>query len=233
MHSALAPIDVLTRAELDSTLTHRFDAFIRDWYRGEDYIEINGTQPAGSGDALLPGPESGFAWSLKLASAIADGSSQNVPITAPAFTAAGSFTQNANPFPVAVTFTNGTGFNVFGGGAGGGAIGNGVSGPVTFEIGPYQAIGWNGGTVAPTAWTWSMIEPAYLSIYSGSNKVMPPIGVVPITTANGVSLAYETWSSNQVVLRGRDITLSFGTGIDVIAYKLMVKQVPAEMIGKL
>ena len=78
-----------------------------------------------------------------------------VTVIQPPFTAGGVFTQNQNNFPVAVTFTNGTTFNVFGGGAGNSQIAGGVSGPFTVTIFPGQAIGWNGATVAPTAWTWA------------------------------------------------------------------------------
>src|SRR5260370_34231387 len=69
LHHALAPIDILTRLELESTLNTRFDSFIRDWYRGEQYIEQNGSCN-GVTQFTIPGPDSGYAWSVKLVSVV-------------------------------------------------------------------------------------------------------------------------------------------------------------------
>jgi hypothetical protein len=144
MHSALAPIDVLTRAELDATLTHRFDSFIRDWYRGEDYVEYNGN---GNGATILslPGPDSGYAWALKTVALVVN----------------------------------------------------------------------SGCTV---------------DVYLGDNTATAPIGE-QITT--GPMAAIFTWSSNQVVFKDqRNLTVVVSTG-GINAWKIVAKQVPGEMIGKL
>ena len=69
LHSALAPIDILTRLDLEQTLNTKFDAFIRDWYRGESYIEQN-LNGQGLASITIPGPDSGYMWSVKLVSAV-------------------------------------------------------------------------------------------------------------------------------------------------------------------
>lgn len=67
LHSSMAPIDVLTREELEATLDKTYDGFVRDLYRGVGYRELNGDGD-GAPIVIIPGPESGYAWSLKIAS---------------------------------------------------------------------------------------------------------------------------------------------------------------------
>ena len=80
MHSALAPIDVLTRAELDATLTNRFSSFIRDWYRGEDYLSFVGNG-SGINPFVIPyTADSGYAWSIKMVSGVLTGQTGSVTV---------------------------------------------------------------------------------------------------------------------------------------------------------
>jgi hypothetical protein len=67
LHSALAPIDVLTRLEMEEVTHKELSNAVRMHYLGVDYKEVNGN---GDGAAIvaIPGPESGYAWSLKIAS---------------------------------------------------------------------------------------------------------------------------------------------------------------------
>lgn len=64
-----APLELLTKDELSDALGHKFDAFIRDFYRGKSYIvrrSPNNGIPSGA--VILDGPEAGYAWSVKLVS---------------------------------------------------------------------------------------------------------------------------------------------------------------------
>jgi hypothetical protein len=72
-----------------------------------------------------------------------------------------------------------------------------------------------------------------LSVYSGSNTNVAPIGSETAIT-NGPNVeAVITWSSNVAVLKdSRQITL-FCSGATISNYLIMVKQVPTEMQGKL
>lgn len=67
LHSALAPIDVLTRLEMEQVLHKGLDTAVRMHYLGVDYKEVNGNGD-GAPIVSIPGPESGYAWSLKIAS---------------------------------------------------------------------------------------------------------------------------------------------------------------------
>jgi hypothetical protein len=74
LHSGLAPIDVLTRTELEETLHKGMDGMLRDRYRGMDFIKIpaqfgqgnGGTITLNSGGQTDPycGPEQGDFWML-------------------------------------------------------------------------------------------------------------------------------------------------------------------------
>jgi hypothetical protein len=69
LHAAMAPIDVLTREELEASMTTQMNAMVRDIYRGVGYHETNGSGD-GAATVIIPGPESGFAWSVKIVSAL-------------------------------------------------------------------------------------------------------------------------------------------------------------------
>ena len=143
----LGMIDMLTDKELRESLGHHFSAEIREWYRGVDYLGFAG-QGNGTGTFSIPGPDSGYCWSIKLVSA--------------QLSAAGT-----------------------------------------------------------------------LSVYPGDSNTVPPFGS-SATVANGANFeAFITFTSNVVVLKDqRNITLFSGAG-NILAYRLLVKQVPNEMQGKL
>ena len=74
LHSALAPIDVLTRDEMEQVLQHEMDSYIRERARGLEiqrvpYVPITAiavtTQLFTSNDATPWGPEQGDIWMLR------------------------------------------------------------------------------------------------------------------------------------------------------------------------
>lgn len=74
LHSQLAPIDVLTRVELDEVMAHNFDTAIRDRYRGLEiqripYVPVTATattlQLFTSNDMTPWGPEQGDIWMVR------------------------------------------------------------------------------------------------------------------------------------------------------------------------
>lgn len=76
LHSQLAPIDVLTREELDESLQKRFDAVLRERYRGLEiqripFVPITATGTTTSlftfNDMTPWGPEQGDLWMLRRA----------------------------------------------------------------------------------------------------------------------------------------------------------------------
>jgi hypothetical protein len=64
-------LDILTKSELTEAMGHKFDEGIRDLLRGLDFMTFTGNgsgqQELASGAQVLtiPGPESGYTWSLK------------------------------------------------------------------------------------------------------------------------------------------------------------------------
>jgi hypothetical protein len=75
LHSALAPIDLLTRLELEDSLHKNMDWFIRDQYRGLDLSRIPNITVQGNGGTVnlgaigasdgIAGPEQGDIWLLR------------------------------------------------------------------------------------------------------------------------------------------------------------------------
>jgi hypothetical protein len=75
LHSQLAPIDLLTRLELEQTLHQGLDAQIREWVRGLDIARIPAVFAPGNGgtvnlvssgsDDPLIGPQEGDIWMLR------------------------------------------------------------------------------------------------------------------------------------------------------------------------
>lgn len=145
LHAALAPLDVLTRIELEESLSKGFEQAERARVRGIDYMEVN-TNGSNASTVALNGPESGYAWSLKLISAV-------------------------------------------------------------------------------------LSAAATLSIYLGeAPQATAPIGVVTLSAAGA---AIVTYTSNIIIVRdARAITLVSSAG-GIGAIKLIARQVPDEMIGKL
>lgn len=71
-----------------------------------------------------------------------------------------------------------------------------------------------------------------LSIYPGDTNTVAPVGVIA-SIANGTfNECVFRWSTNQLVLKdGRAITLF--SNVTILNYRIMAKQVPTEMQGKL
>jgi len=71
-----------------------------------------------------------------------------------------------------------------------------------------------------------------LSVYPGDGINVAPIGVTA-AVANGANFdAYLTWSGDQIVFKDqRNITLF--SSVTILNYRIMAKQVPTEMQGKL
>jgi hypothetical protein len=69
LHSALAPVDILTRLELEQVQRKGMEEFFHQEYLGVDYKEYN-DNAQGATTYAFPGPDSGYAWSLKLISAV-------------------------------------------------------------------------------------------------------------------------------------------------------------------
>lgn len=83
LHAAMAPIDVLTRVELEEVMTHRFDAMLRDRFRGLDIARFPNISAPGTGSLSTPvnlsgsglsdgicGPEQGDIWLVRRANVI-------------------------------------------------------------------------------------------------------------------------------------------------------------------
>lgn len=69
LHSALAPIDVLTRLEMEQIQRKSLDDFFHQEYLGVSYKEYN-DNGGGLAQYGISGPDSGYAWSLKLVSVV-------------------------------------------------------------------------------------------------------------------------------------------------------------------
>jgi hypothetical protein len=69
LHSNLAPIDILTREELEQSLHQEFDYAQRERVRGVAYIRFIGAgQNPSVGQFTIPGPDMGYVWALKIVS---------------------------------------------------------------------------------------------------------------------------------------------------------------------
>lgn len=110
LHSALAPIDILTRLEMEQVQRKGMEAFFHQEALGVSYKEINGNAQ-GQASVTIDGPDSGYAWSLKLVSAVLSSSTDVLGIylgdstnTAPI----GSVPANTlgSTFPAITTFTS-------------------------------------------------------------------------------------------------------------------------------
>ena len=148
MKQSLGPIgdvDMLTSQELHDSLGHHFSAFVREAARGVDYLGFFASPNAGT--VQVPGPDSGYVWSLKLVSA--------------QLSAAGA-----------------------------------------------------------------------LSVYPGENNAVAPYGA-SLSTVNGANNeVVMTFTSNVVVIKDQR-SLFLASGVNILSYRILVKQVPAEMQAKL
>jgi hypothetical protein len=225
LHANLAPIDILTRVELEETMTTKMDTYIRDLYRGVSYHEENGNGD-GAHTIAIQGPESGYAWSVKIVAAQLTAIAGTVP-SQPAVPASTVAQQNTNAYPVQVVISGGTATSTSVNGVVVGA------GDGTFVVPAYGSISVT-YSVAPT-WVWSNVggsTPDNLAVYLGDNLITAPIAAVPALPAFGSFYAIQRYTSNVVVLKdSRTLTLASTNGI--FAYKLISKMVPAEMVAKL
>lgn len=69
LHSALAPVDILTRLEMEQIQRKGMEAYFHQEALGVSYMEKNGNGDNAT-TVTIPGPDSGYSWSLKLVSAV-------------------------------------------------------------------------------------------------------------------------------------------------------------------
>ncbi len=147
LHSALAPVDILTRLEMEQVFHKGMENFFHQEYLGVSYKEFNGNAD-GASSVQIAGPDSGYAWSLKMISAVLAAADD-------------------------------------------------------------------------------------LGIWLGENTTTAPIGGGATVKMGGQFVVNVTFTSNVVVISDqRLVTLAADTST-IGAYKLIAKQVPAEMVGKL
>jgi hypothetical protein len=60
----LGSVDLLTNKELHDTMGHHLDHYLREKYKGVDYMGLAGPGN-GTNTITLPGPDQGYAWSYK------------------------------------------------------------------------------------------------------------------------------------------------------------------------
>lgn len=252
----LGEINMLTDDELKETLGHNFNRMVREWYRGIDYLSFAG---AGNGTSLitLPGPDQGYTWNLKLASA--------------QLAAAGELSvypgDNANVAPIGVTGTSSfagtptTGNGTFVAGGNGSAslpVNSAITG-FTVSWGTVSTGNTVTITVTNTVTGQTLTYAAVLAVGQNNafsvsyprdgipaaagqaitvtvtGNINSPAGTIVVTGSPVSASDFDvvtTWSSNQVVIKdGRSITLSSSQVIN--NWRLMVQQVPTEMQGKL
>lgn len=70
MHSALAPIDILTRVELEEVQHKGLENFFHQEYLGVSYREYNDNGGGVAQYTVDVSPDSGYAWSLKMVSVV-------------------------------------------------------------------------------------------------------------------------------------------------------------------
>jgi hypothetical protein len=61
-------LDMLTKDELSDAMGHKFDVFLRDLYRGIDFMELTGNNPTALNPVSVALMESGYTWSLRMVS---------------------------------------------------------------------------------------------------------------------------------------------------------------------
>jgi len=148
LHSALAPVDILTRLEMEEIQHKGLENFFHQEYLGVSYKEYNDNGAGATQFSLAVAPDSGYAWSLKMVSVVLS------------------------------------------------AAGN-------------------------------------VAVFLGDNINTAPIGGGASVTMGGLNVFNTTFTSNVVVMSDqRAITLLAATGT-IGAVKVIAKQVPAEMVGKL
>lgn len=253
----LGTIDVLTDPELREALGHHFTQQVREWYRGIDYLGFAGGGNGTSTITLPISPEQGYTWDVKLVSAqLAAPGELSVypgdnPTVAPiGVTSTSSFA--GNPTTASGTFAaagNGsaslpanspiTGFTIsWGTVTTGNTVTITVTNTVTGQTLTYAdtlAVGQNNAfTVTYPSGGIPAAAGQQITVTVTGN-VNSPAGSIVVTGAPVASTDYDTvvkWSSQQVVIKdGRNITLASTQIIN--NWRVMVKQVPTEMQGKL
>lgn len=225
LHQALAPIDVLTRLDVEEMLNTRMDSFIRDWYRGEIFMEVNGNVLAGQTQFTINGPVSGCSWSLKTLSVVVNGLASTTPaVNALVLGASPSTSYNNNSVGVNVTVTGGTVSAITVNGTNTGATSGTFFVPAGGTIGVTY-------TVAPSFTTAgiAVTSSPFVTIFEGDNTQLAPLGTTQVV--NGAAV-YQ-WGSNSAVIKDQRNLTVITTAGTFGNYKLTLKQVPSEMEGKL
>lgn len=62
-------VELLTADEVSHSMAHAFDAYLRERYRGIDYLEFT-ANGGGAATYTFQGPETGYVWSLKMVSVV-------------------------------------------------------------------------------------------------------------------------------------------------------------------
>jgi len=257
LHANLAPIDLLTREELDASLNSRIDAVIRERYRGVDAarfpvvtVEGNGgTVPIGAGlgtsDSLV-GPEQGDIWMVRrvniISSSFANDAAKyllfrgSTPSDYP-----GQYTNRQ--LLDGITFTAGTSYSTMGTPAvpaSGVAVQNNTTQPyeVTISGGTVTTVTVNGFAVGSGDGTYAV--PSYGSI-AVTYSVAPTWGwastLISTTGQLGanVGVAYNAASKSLLLQPGENIygLIYNTTAGNVYLMSGEAIRVPAEMKGKL
>lgn len=231
LHHALAPIDLLTRLELEQVLSAKLDAFTRDFYRGKSFNEENGNCLSNTGAAVasftIPGPDSGYLWAPKMFAVTVNGLVSTTPaVNAIPLGASGVATYNNNSVGVNLTISGGTVSQI----AINGTNTNLTSGTFFVPAGGTVTVTY---TVAPTTFATAGIavtSQPFVNVYAGDNANSAPIATGQCI--NGVFV--YSWGSCDVVIKDqRNITVTCSTGTTLGVFKLVAQQVPTEMEGKL
>jgi len=259
--SGLGDLDILTQRELKEALGHQFDSLIREWYRGTKYVGYRGSLQTPSGTVQIPGPESGYFWSLKLiavqfagafTTALNSGAT-NGKVTGP--TAGQIIDATANltgTYTVTVTvYIDGTvtpatdddNMQVtYGSTVLNLAVpSNGTVATYTFtstlnnqSIAVKAIAAGSAGAVYHAMIQYvSQNTPPRLSAYVGESTAVAPVGSVDARINTPVAEAVITWSSNQVILKDQQLVTLYSGGGSIATYVLLAEEVPAEMQGKL
>lgn len=252
----LGQIDLLTDPELRESLGHHFTQQVREWYRGIDYLGFAGVGN-GTGVITIPGPNQGYTWDLKLVSVQLAAAGQVSAYPGDNTNVAPLHTATTSTFSGSPTTANGT-FTAAGNGSASLPVNSAITG-FTISWGAVSTANTVTITVTNTVTGQTLTYAAALAV--GQNNAFSvsypsggipaalgqqitvtvtgntnsPAGTIVVTGAPVVSSDFDVvlrWSSEQAVIKdGRNITLSATQVIN--SWRLMVKQVPTEMQGKL
>lgn len=232
LHSAMAPIDILTREELEQSQRKQLDAFWYEKYRGESFQEYNTTVSPAAATATIPGPDSGYSWSVKLVAAVLSTAGSLAVLlgdnvnTAPV--GGGSSIVAASLNLVAVQF-------------GSNAVvvqdqrvltlqSAGISQPVPSQPAvPATGVAQQNNNPYPVSVVISANGATITNVSVNGVTVGTAAGTYSVPAFGSISIAYSvatpTWVWSN--LNGLSTTANIG------AVKIIYKQVPSEMVGKL